>query len=116
MSVSNWSDVSSPLVLHVPPPPSPLATPLPLRKEGPSPSHWAVKKAQFSYYSSIDMAEDFGERLNQLLSKAGLYLLQDEQNKIVNCFIGVLIRWNARTNLTAVRDPDVILERHCLES
>lgn len=59
---------------------------------------------------------DYDHRLNGLLAEAGLHSLQDEQNKQLNDYFVLLLRWNARTNLTAVRDPDAILQRHFVES
>lgn len=55
------------------------------------------------------------EALSRLLAAAGLDVLQAEQNKQLNSFIALLVRWNARTNLTAVREPAAILERHFVE-
>ncbi len=56
------------------------------------------------------------EYLDQLLSEAGLDLLQVTQNKQVIDYFSLILRWNARTNLTAVRDAEGILERHMVES
>ena len=62
------------------------------------------------------MTVDPQSRLEKLLSEAGLDSLQDKQNKEFTEYLTLLLRWNARTNLTAVRDADAILERHFLES
>jgi len=62
------------------------------------------------------MSFDTQERLNQLIADARLYPLQVKQSKQLIDYFTLLIRWNARTNLTAVRGPDQILERHFLES
>lgn len=62
------------------------------------------------------MSFDPQERLNQLLADARLSSLQIKQNKQLIDYFTLLLRWNARTNLTAVRDPNQILERHFLES
>ena len=56
------------------------------------------------------------DRLDKLLAAASLKFLQVEQNKLLICHLELLIRWNGRTNLTAVRDADSILERHFVES
>ncbi len=56
------------------------------------------------------------EVLDRLLTLAGLFSLQIEQNKQLIDYLSLLIRWNARTNLTAVRDPEAILRRHFIES
>lgn len=56
------------------------------------------------------------EALDRVLVSVGLTYLQTKQNKQFIDYYALLLRWNARTNLTAVRDPDAILERHFLES
>lgn len=56
------------------------------------------------------------ERLNHLLEAGGLAILQLSQYKQLNDYLSLIIRWNARTNLTSVRDPEAILSRHFLES
>ena len=55
-------------------------------------------------------------RLAELLSAAGLKSLQVEQNKQLSNYVALILRWNARTNLTAVRDEEGILSRHIVES
>src|ERR1700751_4989766 len=55
-------------------------------------------------------------RLAELLSAAGLRSLQDEENKLLTDYVALIIRWNARTNLTSVRDEEGILSRHFVES
>lgn len=62
------------------------------------------------------MPFDPHERLTQIVAHAGVKCIQIEQNKQLIRYLSLLLRWNARTNLTAVRDPDQILERHFLES
>jgi 16S rRNA (guanine527-N7)-methyltransferase len=59
---------------------------------------------------------DFHERLDELVASAELNSIQIEQNKRLINYFDLLVRWNTRTNLTAVRDPEAILERHLLES
>jgi 16S rRNA (guanine527-N7)-methyltransferase len=56
------------------------------------------------------------EKLHKLLGNAHLDTLQDEQYKQFSVFLSLIIRWNARTNLTAIRDEEGILERHFVES
>jgi 16S rRNA (guanine527-N7)-methyltransferase len=55
-------------------------------------------------------------KLAELLSAAGLHPIQHEQNKRLIDYVALIIRWNARTNLTAVRDEEGILSRHIVES
>jgi 16S rRNA (guanine527-N7)-methyltransferase len=55
-------------------------------------------------------------RLNDLLVGAGLDRLDPETGAQFSEYCALLIRWNARTNLTAIRDEDGILSRHFVES
>ncbi len=56
------------------------------------------------------------EVLDRILAAAGLSSLQVEQNKQFIDYLSLLVRWNARTNLTAVRETEAILQRHFVES
>jgi len=56
------------------------------------------------------------ERLNELLAEAGLAPLDPETAHCYKAYLSLILRWNARTNLTAVRDPEGILTRHFIES
>jgi 16S rRNA (guanine527-N7)-methyltransferase len=42
--------------------------------------------------------------------------LNDEQLRQLGAYLDLLLKWNAKTNLTAVRDPEQILARHFGES
>lgn len=42
--------------------------------------------------------------------------LSPEQLSSISTYIDILLRWNARINLTAIRDPDEIVTRHFGES
>lgn len=57
------------------------------------------------------------ERLQEILRP---YLaereLPDAAAGLISTYIDILLRWNARTNLTAVRDPEQIVGRHFGES
>lgn len=57
-----------------------------------------------------------GARLNVLLAKAGQAPLTDEQAHAFEAYLALLVRWNARVNLTAIRDEEGILARHFVES
>lgn len=57
-----------------------------------------------------------GARLNELLAEAGQRELSTDVASQFGVYCALLMRWNARTNLTAVRDEDGILRRHFLES
>ncbi len=47
---------------------------------------------------------------------APIYRIQVEQNKQFTDYISLIIRWNARTNLTSIRDETGIIQRHFVES
>jgi 16S rRNA (guanine527-N7)-methyltransferase len=56
------------------------------------------------------------ERLNGLLADIGLDLPQLSQYKQFSDYLSLILRWNARTNLTSVREPEAMLSRHFVES
>jgi len=55
-------------------------------------------------------------RLNQLLVESNSSPLTEEQAEKFAAYLTLLQKWNARTNLTAIRDEEGILSRHFLES
>lgn len=57
-----------------------------------------------------------GERLGLLLAAAGQSPLTPEQASQFETLLALLLRWNARVNLTAVRSEEGILGRHFVES
>lgn len=57
-----------------------------------------------------------GSRLNTLLVEAGLEPLEPTQIRRFEEYLSLLIRWNAKINLSAVRDEEGILPRHFVES
>jgi 16S rRNA (guanine527-N7)-methyltransferase len=56
------------------------------------------------------------DKLNGLLIESGQNALDPETADRFEAYLHLLLRWNARTNLTAIRDEDGILRRHFLES
>ena len=61
-------------------------------------------------------ARDIGRRLNRLLVEFGQAELDGDTAWRFALYLDLLARWNARTNLTAIRDDDGILRRHFMES
>ena len=55
-------------------------------------------------------------RLNALMAESGLDPLSPVLGKQFEEYHSLLIRWNARVNLTAIRDGEGILSRHFVES
>jgi len=56
------------------------------------------------------------DRLNQLLEESGHPRLDQATADKFTAYLTLLQKWNARTNLTAIRDQEGILSRHFLES
>jgi 16S rRNA (guanine527-N7)-methyltransferase len=54
--------------------------------------------------------------LNQFLTQSGHPPLAPETAEKFTAYLTLLQKWNARTNLTAIRDEEGILSRHFLES
>jgi len=61
-------------------------------------------------------AHSAGIRLNALLTEAGMAPLDAAQSTHVEDYLSLLLRWNLRVNLTAIRDEEGILKRHFVES
>jgi len=61
-------------------------------------------------------AEDPGQRLNLLLSRAGMEPLDAVQAARFETYLSLILRWNSRMNLTSIRDEEGILARHFVES
>jgi 16S rRNA (guanine527-N7)-methyltransferase len=57
-----------------------------------------------------------GLRLNALLIREGLPTLTASIEDRFDAYLSLIVRWNARTNLTAIRDEEGIVTRHFLES
>jgi 16S rRNA (guanine527-N7)-methyltransferase len=55
-------------------------------------------------------------RLNALLVREGLPALSTEIGGCFGSYLSLLVRWNGRTSLTAIRDEEEIISRHFLES
>lgn len=57
-----------------------------------------------------------GLRLNVLLAGAELALLDPLEAGRFEDYLSLFVRWNARVNLTSIRDEEGILSRHFVES
>jgi len=60
--------------------------------------------------------EGAGSRLNTLLEQAGLASLDERTVEQFERYLSLILRWNARTNLTSLRTEDAILSNHLAES
>jgi 16S rRNA (guanine527-N7)-methyltransferase len=63
-----------------------------------------------------ESSDAFGFKLNALLNQAGVGPLDPALATRFQDYLSLLLRWNARVNLTAIRDVDGILTRHFVES
>ena len=61
-------------------------------------------------------ANGAGVQLNALLTDAGLEPLDQQTLSQFEAYILLYIRWNARINLSAIRDEKSIISRHIIES
>jgi 16S rRNA (guanine527-N7)-methyltransferase len=55
-------------------------------------------------------------RLNALLMREGLPTLAASLEDRFNAYLSLILRWNARTSLTAIRGEEDIVSRHFVES
>ncbi|MFC6670616.1 16S rRNA (guanine(527)-N(7))-methyltransferase RsmG [Marinobacterium aestuariivivens] len=55
------------------------------------------------------------EKLVRQSGAMGIELTQDQTEKLM-AYLGLLVKWNRAYNLTAVRDPDEMVDRHLVDS
>ena len=55
-------------------------------------------------------------KIDDALRAAGIKGLDSQVSARFGTYLELILRWNARTNLTAVREPEGIIQRHFLES
>jgi 16S rRNA (guanine527-N7)-methyltransferase len=67
-------------------------------------------------FGTTEPSKSVSARLNELLSAPGLEALGPSAAAKFADYCALLLRWNARTNLTAIRDEEGILSRHFVES
>ena len=60
-------------------------------------------------------SQDGGD-LNALLATAGLEPVSEEVLSQFSAYLALILRWNSRMNLTAIRDEPGIIRRHFVES
>jgi 16S rRNA (guanine527-N7)-methyltransferase len=66
--------------------------------------------------SSKDSSREIVERLNTALEAAGMAPLESVKAGQFSAYLSLLLRWNQRVNLTAIRDEQGIVSRHFVES
>jgi 16S rRNA (guanine527-N7)-methyltransferase len=55
-------------------------------------------------------------QLNAHLARAGLPTVERSIEDRFDAYLSLILRWNARTSLTAIRNPEGIISRHFVES
>ncbi len=65
--------------------------------------------------SDINNLESIIYKIDQGLSRANLPSLEPQLSGKFEAYLALIVRWNARTNLTAVREESAIIERHFVE-
>jgi 16S rRNA (guanine527-N7)-methyltransferase len=78
------------------------------------PQLWGSWVSQPLQTEGID--PEIGARLNELLMQSGLKQLDSATVARFESYFALYQRWNARTNLSAIRDREGILSRHFVES
>lgn len=63
----------------------------------------------------MNPADVSGADLDRLLREAGLRELSERARTQFGSYLELLLKWNARLNLTAIREPEAILRRHFVE-
>ncbi|MBS1803876.1 MAG: 16S rRNA (guanine(527)-N(7))-methyltransferase RsmG [Acidobacteria bacterium] len=61
------------------------------------------------------MGDSDPNALNDLLAAKGLERLDNSQLTKFESYLALILKWNQRMNLTAIRDKDTILDRHFVE-
>src|SRR5215467_1722684 len=61
-------------------------------------------------------AARIAELLHPFLGRAGGQQLTPKDLERISIYIDILVRWNSRVNLTAIREPEEIVTRHFGES
>jgi 16S rRNA (guanine527-N7)-methyltransferase len=62
------------------------------------------------------MSEAIGARIREALERARLTPLNEAAIGQLSAYVSLILRWNARVNLTAIRDEEGIISRHVVES
>ncbi|MFT6915276.1 MAG: 16S rRNA (guanine527-N7)-methyltransferase [Motiliproteus sp.] len=65
--------------------------------------------------SHNELSEKCGQLLSEGLQQLDLVLTAEQQQQLLS-YVGLLHRWNKTYNLTAVREPEAMIERHLLDS
>lgn len=73
-------------------------------------------REQAQPYSMSEPERPGASGLNDGLAAVGLDLLDEATDSRFATYCALLLRWNARTNLTAIRSEEAILARHFVES
>jgi 16S rRNA (guanine527-N7)-methyltransferase len=62
------------------------------------------------------MSKAIGDRIRDAVDAAGLGSLDEAAIDRLGAYVALILRWNTRINLTAIRDEDGVISRHIVES
>lgn len=62
------------------------------------------------------MSQALGDKIKNAVAVAGLAPLDEAAIGRSSAYVSLILRWNVRVNLTAIRDEDEIISRHIIES
>src|SRR5579863_7996293 len=62
------------------------------------------------------MSNEIGSRISDAVAAAGLAPLNETAIVRLGAYISLILRWNSRMNLTAIREEDAIISLHIIES
>ena len=62
------------------------------------------------------MSKEIGDRIRDAVDAAGLAPLDEAATDRLGAYVSLILRWNSRMNLTAIRDEDRIISLHIIES
>jgi 16S rRNA (guanine527-N7)-methyltransferase len=79
---------------------------------------WPIVNQRYSLQLNFMDAARIGELLRPFLEEGSVpeTVLSESQLSRISIYLDTLLRWNARINLTAIRDPEEIVTRHFGES
>jgi 16S rRNA (guanine527-N7)-methyltransferase len=62
------------------------------------------------------MSQALGDKIKNAVAVAGLAPLDEAAIGRSSAYVSLILRWNVRVNLTAIRDEDEMISRHIIES
>jgi len=79
-----------------------------------TPAHRGFSDGEMN--ETAQMSTATGNAIRNALAAAGLEPLNENAIGQLGVYVSLILRWNARVNLTAIRTEDAIISRHLVES